>query len=33
MPKIKFDYQGQTFKAEVADSFLKRDKQEQARIL
>ncbi len=23
MPKIKFDYQGQTFKAEVADSFFK----------
>ena len=33
MPKIKFDFNGQTFKADVADSFLKRDKSEQGRIL
>lgn len=33
MPRIKFDFQGQTFKADVADSFLKRDGSEQARIL
>ena len=33
MHRIKFDFQGQTFKADVADSFLKRDSSEQARIL
>ena len=33
MPKIKFDFAGQTFKADVADSFLQRDKSEQGRIL
>jgi hypothetical protein len=33
MPKIKFDFAGQTFKADVADSFLQREKSEQARIL
>ena len=33
MPKIKFDFAGQNFKADVADSFLQRDKSEQERIL
>jgi hypothetical protein len=33
MTKTKFDFAGQTFKADVADSFLQREKSEQARIL
>ena len=33
MPKIEFDFKGQTFEADVADSFLQRDQSEQGRIL
>ena len=33
MPKIEFDFNGQTFEADVADSFLQRDQSEQGRIL
>ena len=33
MPKIEFDFEGKTFEADVADSFLEREEQEQARIL
>ena len=33
MPKIEFKFSGQTFEADVADSFLQRDKSEQGRIL
>ena len=33
MPKIEFDFGGKTFEADVADSFLEREEQEQARIL
>ncbi len=33
MPKIEFDFGGKTFEADVADSFLVREEQEQNRIL
>ena len=33
MPKIEFDFGGKTFEADVADSFLDREEQEQNRIL
>ena len=33
MPKIEFDFGGKTFEADVADSFLGREEQEQNRIL
>jgi len=33
MPTIKFDFKGQTFKADVSDSFLQRNQEEQQRIL
>ena len=33
MPTIKFDFKGQTFKADVSDTFLQRNQEEQQRIL
>ena len=33
MPKLEFDFGGKTFEADVADSFLGREEQEQNRIL
>ena len=33
MPSIEFDFNGQTFEVDVADTFLKRPEEEQRRLL